>query len=212
MTFYDITLPILNSMITWPSDPAVSIKRTSLITRGDSCNVSELKIGSHCGTHIDAPHHFEENGNTIDQISLEDLIGNVTVFECKNKEKIDLSDVKLLRLDNVRRVIFKTVNSTYWELPTFKKDFVYVTKDAAQYLVDKGIKLVGIDYLSIEKFDNKKAETHHIFLQNNVIIIEGLNLSDVSAGKYELIALPLKIKDGDGSPARVVLRSIDATA
>jgi len=165
-------------------------------------------MGSHCGTHIDAPSHFEENGKTIDRISPEDLIGDVMVCEITDNEKIGLNDLKLLRLENIKRVIFKTVNSTYWKLHTFKRDFVYLTKDAAQYLVDNGIKLVGIDYLSIEKFESRQAETHHILLQNNVIIIEGLDLSGIKAGNYELIALPLKIKDGDGSPARVILKSI----
>lgn len=207
MTFYDVTVPISNAMITWPSDPAVSITGTSLISRGDFCNLSELKIGSHCGTHIDAPSHFLENGRTIDQLALENLIGEATVFEFKNKENIDVSDIKQLRFDNVKRVLFKTVNSSYWKFSTFKKDFVYLTKDAAQYLVDKGIRLVGVDYLSVEKFESQLAETHHTLLRNDVIILEGLDLSNVERGRYELIALPLKIKDGDGSPARVVLKS-----
>ncbi len=207
MTFYDVTLPISNAMITWPSDPAVSITGTSLISQGDFCNLSELKIGSHCGTHIDAPSHFLENGRTIDQLVLENLIGEATVFEFKNKENIDVSDIKQLRFDNVKRVLFKTVNSSYWKLSAFKKDFVYLTKDAAQYLVDKGIRLVGVDYLSVEKFESQQAETHHILLRNDVIILEGLDLSTVEPGRYELIALPLKIKDGDGSPTRVILKS-----
>ncbi|OHB68880.1 MAG: hypothetical protein A2W17_01825, partial [Planctomycetes bacterium RBG_16_41_13] len=192
MTFYDVTLPISNAMITWPSDPAVSITGTSLISQGDFCNLSELKIGSHCGTHIDAPSHFLENGRTIDQLALENLIGEATVFEFKNKENIDVSDIKQLRFDNVKRVLFKTVNSSYWKLSAFKKDFVYLTKDAAQYLVDKGIRLVGVDYLSVEKFESQQAETHHILLRNDVIILEGLDLSTVEPGRYELIALPLK--------------------
>ena len=207
MTFYDVTLPISNAMITWPSDPAVSITGTSLISQGGFCNLSELKIGSHCGTHIDAPSHFLENGRTIDQLALENLIGETTVFEFKNKENIDVCDIKQLRFDNVKRVLFKTVNSSYWKLSAFKKDFVYLTKDAAQYLVDKGIRLVGVDYLSVEKFESQLAETHNILLRNDVIILEGLDLSTVEPGRYELIALPLKIKDGDGSPARVILKS-----
>ncbi len=203
-----MTLTISDEIITWPSDPKVSIRKTRLISQGNSCNVSELKFGSHCGTHIDAPYHFEENGVKIDRIPLEHLIGSATVFDIKNKEKIDLEDIKTLQLKSRERVIFKTINSTYWRLAEFKKDFVYVTKEAAQYLVDCGVKVVGIDYLSIEKFGNKPADTHHTFLRNGVTLIEGLDLSNVKAGDYELIALPLKIKDGDGSPARVVLRSL----
>lgn len=208
MNFYDVTLTISDTLVTWPTDPAVSIRKTGLISQDNSCNVSELTLGSHCGTHIDAPYHFEENGIKIDQIPLDYLMGNATVFEIKNKEKIDLSDLKSLQLIDCKRVIFKTINSTYWKSFEFKKDFVHVTKEAAQYLVDCKVKLVGIDYLSIEKFGNKAADTHHTFLKNGVIIIEGLDLSNVHAGNYELIALPLKIKDGDGSPARVILKSM----
>ncbi len=206
MKLYDITLTISESIITWPRNPKVSIQKTRLISEGDSCNVSELKFGSHCGTHIDAPYHFEENGISIDQLPLSYFIGDVTVFNIKNKEKIDLEDIKSLKLNNISRVIFKTINSTYWKLPEFRIDFVYLTKEAARYLVDSNIKLVGIDYLSIEKYGNKGADTHHTLLKNGIVVIEGLDLSEVEAGNYELIALPLKIKDCDGSPARVILR------
>src|SRR3972149_6841562 len=185
MNIYDVTLTISDKLITWPSDPSVSIRKTRLISQGNSCNVSELKFGSHCGTHIDAPYHFEENGIKIDQIPLDCLIGSATVYDVKNKEKIDLEDIKTLQFEKKKRVIFMTINSTYWKLSEFKKDFVY-----------------------IKKFGNKPADTHHIFLRNGVVLIEGLDLSNVEAGDYELIALPLKIKDCDGSPARVILRSI----
>lgn len=208
MTFFDVTLTISNTLVTWPSDPPVSIRKTSLISHGNSCNVSELKFGSHSGTHIDAPYHFEEDGIKIDQIPLDYLIGNATVFDIKNKEKIDLEDVQSLELHNKSRIIFKTINSQYWKLPEFKKDFVYITKEAAHYITAIGVKLVGIDYLSVERFENTYADTHHTFLRKGVIILEGLDLSNVHAGNYELIALPLKIRDGDGSPARVILKSV----
>jgi arylformamidase len=206
--FYDITLPISDRLITWPTDPCVSIRKTHLISQGNSCNLSELKLGSHSGTHIDAPYHFEEKGIKVDQIPLDSLIGKATVFDIKSKEKIDLEDIKSLKLKKCKRIIFKTVNSTYWKLPEFKKDFVYITREAAKYLADSEVKLIGIDYLSIEKFQNKYADVHHILLRKGIIIIEGLDLTSVKAGDYELIALPLKIKNGDGSPARVVLKSI----
>src|SRR3989338_11235210 len=116
MKLYDITLTISESIITWPRDPKVSIRKTRLISLGNSCNVSELKFGSHCGTHIDAPYHFEENGIRIDQIPLDYLVGNATVFDIRNKEKIDLEDIKTLQFKHKKRVIFKTINSTYWKL------------------------------------------------------------------------------------------------
>lgn len=208
MNIFDITLAISDQLISWPSDPTVSIRKTHLISQGNSCNVSELKFGSHCGTHIDAPYHFEEDGITVDQIPLDLLTGNATVFDIKNKEKIDLEDIQPLQLKGKKRILFKTINSTYWKLSEFKKDFVYITKEAARHLVEIGVKVVGIDYLSVEKYGNKPAATHHIFLRNGVVLIEGLNLGNVEAGDYELIALPLKIKDCDGSPARVILRSL----
>lgn len=206
MNFFDITLPISCTIPTWPADPLVSIRKTSLITHGDSCNVSELKFSSHCGTHIDAPYHYEENGITVDQIPIDYLIGKATVFEIQNKKKIDLDDLKPLQLKNTQRVLFKTVNSTYWNLSAFQKDFVYITGEAARYLVDCGVKLVGIDYLSVDKF--LCTDAHHTLLRNGTVIIEGLDLRKVNTGEYEVIALPLKISGGDGSPARVILRKL----
>ena len=128
MNVYDVTLTISDKLITWPSDPTVSIRKSRLISQGNSCNVSELKFGSHCGTHIDAPYHFEENGIKIDQIPLDYLVGNATVFDIKNKEKIDLEDIKPLKLKTRERVIFKTINSTYWKLSEFKKTLFILQK------------------------------------------------------------------------------------
>ncbi len=206
--FYDVTLTISDTLIIWPTDPVVSIRKTSVISRGDAWNLSELKFGSHCGTHIDAPYHVDENGITVDQIPLDALIGKVTVFDIKNKEKIDVEDLKSLEIEHCKRIIFKTINSTYWNRTQFTKNFVYITKEAATCLAENNVKLIGIDSLSIDQFDNIHADAHHILLKKGVIIIEGLDLNKVKPGDYELIALPLKIKDGDGSPARVVLKSI----
>lgn len=207
MDFYDISVPISNTIITWPGDPPVSIRQTSSIAKGHSCNVSELKFSSHCGTHIDAPYHFEENGMKVDKIPLDSLIGKASVFHIEHPERIELQELKSLKLELAERVLFKTINSTFWKLSEFREDFVYLTKEAAQYLVECNIKLVGIDYLSLEQYESKDAETHHILLQNGIVIVEGLNLNNIKAGCYELIALPLRIQDCDGSPARVVLKS-----
>ncbi|MDR4507006.1 MAG: cyclase family protein [Candidatus Brocadiaceae bacterium] len=208
MNYYDITLPLSETTITWPGDPALSIKKVRFVSQDDTCTISELKLGTHCGTHIDAPYHFDESGITVDQIPLERLIGIATVFSIKNKEKIDLEEVKLLKLENTKKVIFKTINSTYWKLSEFKKEFVYITKDAAHYLVDSGVMLVGIDYLSVEKWNSSHFDVHRMLLREGIIILEGLDLGNVEAGNYELIALPLKIKGGDGSPARVILKEL----
>lgn len=204
--FFDVTLPITNTLLTWPADPSVFIQKTSSISHGDSCNISELKFGSHCGTHIDAPYHYEDDGITVEQIPLDDLIGKATVFEIPNRVKIGPDDLKSLQLKNTQRILFKTINSTYWNLSVFQKDFVYITGEAARYLVDCGVRLVGIDYLSVDKF--LCTDTHRILLENGVVILEGLDLRAITAGEYEIIALPLKIKGGDGSPARVILRTV----
>ena len=204
---YDITLTISGNMVIWPKDPKVVINSARSISNGDSCNVTQLEMGSHTGTHIDAPYHFDDKGQKIDQLELETLTGSVSVYRISNSKEISLKEVKELPLEGKTRVLFKTVNSARWQSGTtqFIEDYVYVTNDAAKYLVDTGIKLVGIDYLSIEKYGSKGHETHKTFLENSVILVEGLNLSSVPPGNYELIALPLKIKDGDGSPARVIL-------
>ncbi|BBO17065.1 conserved hypothetical protein [Candidatus Brocadia pituitae] len=205
-SFYDITQAISDTLITWPTDPAVSIRKTKRISSGDAWNLSELTFGSHCGTHIDAPYHFDENGITVDQIPLDSLIGDATVFEIKHNEKIDVKEIKSLGIENCKRVIFKTKNSACGKYTEFKKDFVYITREAAAYLAVHNVKLVGIDSLSVDKFDNLHADAHHTLLKKGIIIIEGLDLREVQPGDYELIVLPLKIKGGDGSPARVVLK------
>lgn len=210
MNIYDITLPISEDMPVWPGDPKVSINKKLSIISGDPCNLSRIDMGSHTGTHIDAPYHFEDNGLRIDQIPMEILIGNARVFNIPAINEISLNEVKALDLLNVKRILFKTSNSEVWKsnINIFLKEFVAITNEAAEYLVKAGIKLVGIDYLSIEKFGSKTHETHHTLLRNGIIILEGLNLSDITPGDYELIALPLRIKDGDGSPARVILRGL----
>lgn len=208
MKIYDVTLTISDDLTVWPGNPKVTINKKKNITSGDSCNTSQLDMGSHTGTHIDAPYHFEEDGLKLDQIPLNTLIGKVRVFRFETEEEIGLKEVKAMDIVNVNRVLFRTINSSYWKSNEFRKGFTAITSEAARYLVDSGIILVGIDYLSIENFDNKAHETHHILLRNGVIILEGLDLSDINPGDYELIALPLKIKDGDGSPVRAILREL----
>lgn len=209
MKVYDISLTISSNLPTWPGDPKVYIQRRLELKKGEPCNLSELRLGSHTGTHVDAPHHFVEKGITVDEIPLEVLIGRVRLFSVCETKRITLDDVERLDLAGVERVIFKTVNSQYWNLPTFKEDYAYITKEAAQFLVERGIRLVGLDYLSVEKHNAPKAEVHHIFLGSGVIIVEGLDLRNVEPGDYELIVAPLKIKGGDGAPARVFLRTLE---
>lgn len=211
MNIYDITLPLSENLPTWPGDPALSITRVSSLAKGDAANVSELTLSVHTGTHIDAPCHFEADGMGIDQIPLDILIGPCRVVEMtglNTRQEITLAHLRQLNLEDVTRLLFKTGNSRRWiqKDPVFHKDFIALSTDGAAYLVDQGIKLVGIDALSIEKFDKPGHPTHHTLLRNNVVILEGLNLSPVPAGDYELIALPLKLQGADGAPTRAVLK------
>jgi len=210
MKIYDITVPIYAKMPVYEGDPGVKIDAWSAFAKGDSSNVSMLNFGAHTGTHVDAPAHFIEGARKIDALSLEVLIGAARVIRVPD-DLTEITSEFLERgdLSGVERLIFHTRNSAFWN-QGFRKDFTHLLPEAAQLLVERGVKLVGTDYLSIEKFHSGHHKTHLTLLANNVVIVEGLNLSDVPEGDYELICLPLKIADGsgDGAPARAVLRSM----
>jgi len=209
MPIYDITVPVRTGMPIYDGDPAVEIKSWKSLVAGDSANVSLLQLGAHTGTHVDAPAHFIKDAQTIDALPLEKLIGPARVVRVPDHvDAIDVEFISGCNLIGTERILFHTRNSSFWSRP-FRKDFTHLLPDAAQKLIDSGIKLVGNDYLSIEKFHSGHHRTHLTLLSNNVVIVEGLNLHDVPAGNYELICLPLKIADGagDGAPARAVLRS-----
>jgi arylformamidase len=209
MMIHDVTVTISREMPVYPGDPQIEIKRTLLLEEGDVANVSHLSCGTHIGTHVDPPSHFVEGGIALDKLPLDVLIGPARVVDVGDVDVIDAATVEKTALDGVTRVLFKTRNSRLWSSPhEFQRDFVYLDADAAEILVARGVKLVGIDYLSIEMFNFEQPATHMALLSNNVIVVEGLDLSGVTAGDYELICLPIKIKDGDGGPARVVLREL----
>jgi arylformamidase len=213
MPIYDVSVSLSETTPTYPGDPGIEITSWKNLDQGDSANVSLLHFGAHSGTHVDAPAHFIRGGNRVDSLSLDSLIGPAVVVSVPDdaamisKEFINGTD-----LDDVERIIFKTRNSEFWNNPAagFRSDYTYLSAGATQILVNHGIRLVGIDYLSIEKFESEKFETHEALLRNGVTILEGLDLRDVEPGKYELICLPLKISagTGDGAPARAVLRTL----
>ena len=210
MPIYDITVPIRSAMPIYEGDPGVDIQPWSALAKGDSANVSFLHFGAHTGTHVDAPAHFIAGARKIDALSLEALIGPARVIRVPDEVgEIDPDFLAACDLDQVERILFHTRNSSFWR-EGFRKDFTHLLPEAAQILVDRRVKLVGTDYLSIEKFHSGHHRTHLALLSNDVVIVEGLNLSDIAPGDYELICLPLKIADGagDGAPARVVLRAI----
>jgi len=212
MPIYDVTVPIRTTMPVYEGDPGVKLEPWSAFAKGDSSNVTMLSFGAHTGTHVDAPAHFIEGANTIDKLSLEVLIGPARLVRVPDDVmEIGTDFVAGCDLDGVTRLVFHTRNSQFWSGEGFRKDFTHLLPEAAQRLVERGIKLVGTDYLSIEKFHSGHHRTHLTLLGKNVVIVEGLNLSGVPDGDYELICLPLKIASGagDGAPARVVLRSLD---
>lgn len=209
---YDVTVPISNELPTWPGDPGVQLTVWRSLSSGDAANVSMLNLGAHTGTHVDAPAHFIEGAPKVESLPLEILIGEAQVVEVPDDVfAIDEEFALDHCAPGTTRIIFKTRNSAFWNEsnPEFHTDFTYLDLKAAERLVERGIKLVGIDYLSIEKYDSTQHEIHLALLSHGVVILEGLNLTDVPAGRYELICLPLRLRTskGDGAPARVVLRS-----
>ena len=209
MKLYDITVPISNDLPVYPGDPPIQISRVMSLEKGDIARVSHLSFSTHIGTHIDPPYHFLKDGITSDQLPLDVFIGKARVIDVGEENVIDASLLSNYDLKRVTRLLFKTRNSRFWrESNQFREDFVYLETDGAELLVQSGIKLVGIDYLSIEKFNFDKPTTHWTLLGAGIVIVEGLDLTEVSPGDYELLCLPLKIKDGDGGPARVVLREL----
>jgi arylformamidase len=205
MKIYDVSVAITPNMPVYPGDPAVDVEQTHRIANGDAANVTRLSLGAHTGTHVDAPRHFIEGAMTVDQIPLNLLMGRARVVEVSSAV-ITAEVLGEFDFTEDARLLFKTRNSYLWRERAFVPDFVHLTKDAAERLVENGIKVVGIDYLSVEKYNFTTPDAHRTLLGGGAIIIEGLDLSEVEAGDYEMICLPMKIEGGDGAPARVVLR------
>jgi arylformamidase len=205
MKYYDVSTPIHPGMPVFKGDPSFDISLSSSIEKGDSANVSILHMGTHTGTHIDAPRHFINNGKTVDRIPLEILIGPAHVVEIRGVSEISRDVISNMNLQGKERVLFKTSNSSLWRETSFREDFAYLTECATRYLVEIGAKLVGIDYLSVERFGAEKPLAHTTLLQEEIVILEGLDLSAILPGQYKLICLPLLLKDADGSPCRAIL-------
>lgn len=213
MEIYDVSVPLSAATPTYPGDPGIRIEEWLTLAKGDQSNVSFMHFGVHSGTHVDAPAHFIEGGATVDSLPLDSLIGEAQVVDVPNDLKvIDANFVRTHCRRESRRLLFKTRNSAFWDNSQegFREDYTYLDHAAAKILVESGVKLVGIDYLSIEQFQSQKFETHHTLLSNGVVILEGLDLRAVPPGRYELICLPLRLQggSGDGAPARVVLRTL----
>ena len=204
----DISVPIQDGMVHWPGDPAVRIKKVLDMERGDACNVSKLSMGSHTGTHMDAPFHFFRKGSGLDRMPLDATLGPARVIEIRGVESINPMDLKPYRIHVGERILLKTQNSNrVWSQGAFVKDFVYLATESARYLAKRRVKMVGIDYLSVGGYREQNGlEVHRTLLRAGIWIIEGLDLKDVRPGKCELICLPLKIVRSDGAPARAILK------
>jgi arylformamidase len=204
---YDISLTLNSELPAWPGDSKTAIIRTESLTDGDAYNSSVITAPLHWGTHIDAPHHLYENRWSVDEIPLEVLVGSVTVIEIPNKNKITSKDLEKFNFVNVERLLFKTKNSILWnESPLkFHTDFCALTADAAEFILKTQIKLIGIDYLSLDLYPAEDLPVHKLLYDANIVAIEGLDLREIEAGYYTIYCLPIKILKGDGAPARVIL-------
>jgi arylformamidase len=207
MTLYDISLTYTEDLPTWPGDPTIQLMQISSIEDGDMANVTHLSMCAHSGTHVDAPDHFLGNGKTVESIPLELMIGPAAVVEIPAEGTITTADLISAQIPaGIKRILLKTANSENWAAGNmvFQEDFIAPDGEAAKYLVELGIEVIGVDYLSVAPFTDPEP-THKTLLEAGVLIIEGLDLSRVEPGEYTLYCLPLKIGGVDGAPARVLL-------
>jgi arylformamidase len=204
-TIYDLSLTLTSELPIFPGEPGVSLTPVHRIAQGQPANVSRLAFGTHTGTHLDAPQHFFEGAPTVADLPIDILIGPALVVELDAADTIGAADLARANLpEEAHRLLFKTRNSALLHQPTFTRDFVSIDPSAADWLVRRHVRLVGLDYLSVERFGRQPAQTHLALLGAGVVIVEGLNLLHVPAGEYTLICLPLKVP-ADGCPVRAVL-------
>jgi arylformamidase len=208
MLLYDVTRPLSPALPVYPGDPVVELTPIAQCAWGDGANVTRLVLSSHTGTHIDAPRHFFDTETTVDNLDLQVLIGLARVIDVPCVSHITMEDLHAYKLQGVTRVLFKTPNGLLWDRPGFQTSYHALTPEAAEWLVSCGVQLIGIDYLSVDPYEAEDFPVHRELLGAGVVIVEGLDLRAVPPGDYELYALPLLLQDGDGAPARVLLREI----
>ena len=205
----DISLTIQPGMPYWPDNPAVSVEPSQCLAHGDVCNVSKMTIGTHTGTHVDGINHFIKGGIGVDKMPLDAGIGPARVIEIKDPKQIKVEEIEPHDIQEGERILFKTQNSDRaLKSDSFVEDFIHISTEAAHYLAEKKVRTVGVDYLSVGGYEGNVIEVHHALLGSGIWAIEGLDLSGVEPGEYELICLPIKLKDGDGGLARAILRPI----
>jgi arylformamidase len=198
---HDISVPVRPDMHIYPGDPAVKLERHESIVDGAEANVSKLELGVHSGTHVDAPLHFIDGAAGTESLALDVLIGPAVVVDATSIDgQLDEAGLMSLALPDAKRLLLKTSNSALWDRPEFTEEFVCLTGSGARYLLDRSVRLVGIDYLSIGDED-----AHRALLGAGVVALEGLDLREVEPGSYELVCLPLRLDGSDGAPARAIL-------
>ncbi len=201
-----MSVPLRPGIPTYAGEPGPALDFHSLLARGDSANVSALSLGSHTGTHVDAPYHFLDGAPGVDSLPLDALVGPARVVQYDGTSHITAADLDHAGIpDGTKRLLLKTPNGRFWEDAEFHTDFIGLAGDAAPWLVAQGVRLVGIDYLSIEQFRSPTHEVHRTLLEAGVVILEGLDLRAVPPGDYFLVCAPLKVVGGDGAPARAFL-------
>jgi len=203
---YDVSVPIRTGGLVYPGNPEIEISLQQAVAKGAGANVSSIRFGSHTGTHADASRHFFDDGQTVDRIPLERLIGPALLLSFDDSVmSIGAAELTPRAIKGQKRVLFRTRNSAFLSRRDFVKDYTFLAPDGAQYLVDNGVELVGVDYLSIEQFHSGHHRTHRTLLERGVVIVEGLDLSAPPPGEYQLVCLPLRVEGCDGAPARAVL-------
>jgi len=207
MKLIDVSVPLDSRLPVYPGNTPLSIEPIKRIARGDSSNVSTLHLSAHAGTHVDAPRHFFDDRPGTEGLPLEMLVGRARVIEVRSRHGIGPEELSGVDFSEDIRVLIKTTNSLLWGSPEFHTDYVGLTEAGARFLVERGVKVLGVDYLSVEEFKKPGAPAHRALLGGGTIVIEGLNLRDVVPGIYEMFCLPISIVGSDGAPARVVLRA-----
>lgn len=203
---FDISVPIRTGGLVYPGNPEIDISLQQAVAKGASANVSTIRFGSHTGTHADASRHFFDDGQPVDKIPLERLIGPALLLNFDDGVmSVGAAELRPREIEGHKRILIRTRNSGFLSRKEFVKDYTFLAPDGAQYLVDSGVELVGVDYLSIEQFHSGHHRTHRTLLGAGVVIVEGLDLSVPTPGTYEFICLPLRLEGCDGAPARAVL-------
>ncbi|MCP3098896.1 cyclase family protein [Myxococcus sp. K15C18031901] len=202
----DVSVPLRDGMLHWPDNPEIRVTRAQDMARGDAANVSHLSLGAHSGTHVDAPIHFIPEGVGVDALPLEATVGVARVLAIQDARAISVEALRRADVQAGERLLFKTANSSrHWASAPFRPDFVCLSVEGARYLAERRVRTVGIDYLSIGS-PEAGAPTHQTLLRAGIVIIEGLDLSAIEPGTYDLVCLPLRLEKGDGAPARAILR------